>query len=201
MARYTETERKLRAEYSKISRRLRQQQRRLDISRPTNLFKDTMKGEFPTLAKIDQEGGITISGLRSLLGRAKRVYRAGFLTAKKYDKSLRESVATLRENGFDFVTEENVEDMWRFINDARARGLAGTYGYSYFVDRFGRMLEDKSITPDVVEASMEAWTKYLRNYEKRVKKAAEKGQEKPKLGELRWKRKPMKKSSSNDYRR
>ena len=195
---YTERERALRAEYSKISRRLRQQLKRLTAARPENNLQDWLRGEFPTLKEI---GPISNKGLSMITGRAKRLYESGLLTIPRYEASLVQSSKTLNELGYDFVTPDNVESMWRFIDEMRARGLADIYGYRYFIDVYNRINEDKKLTSDQLKQTVEDWTEYAERYNERVESARSRGKEAPRPKQLKFTRKPQKRSSSDDYRR
>lgn len=194
---YTPKEKALRSEYSKISRRLRQQLKRLTVKRPDNNLQDWLRGEFPTLKEV---GRISNKGMSLLIKRAKGVYESGLLTIPKYEASLVQSAKTLNELGYNFVTPDNTEKMWKFIDDMRARGLADIYGYRYFIDVYNRVNDDKKLTSKQLEQSVEDWTAYAERYTERVAKARQKGRPAPRPKDLKFTRKPQRKSSSNDYR-
>ena len=194
----TARERELRAEYSRISRRLRQQLKRLTAARPQNNLQDWLRGEFPSLREI---GTISNKGLQMLTGRAKRLYQSGMLTIPKYEASLVQSAKTLNESGYDFVTPNNVENMWRFIDEMRSRGLADIYGYRYFIDVYNRINEDKKLTSEQLERSVNEWTEYAEKFKQKTAAAMARGKQGPRAKELRFSRKPQRNSSSNDYRR
>ena len=194
----TAKERELRAEYSRVSKRLRQQLKRLTAARPNNNLQDWLRGEFPTLKDM---GPVSNKGLQMLTGRAKRLYQSGLLTIPRYKASLVQSAKTLNESGYDFVTPDNVENMWRFIDEMRSRGLADIYGYRYFIDVYNRINEDKKLTSEQLEQSVEEWTQYAEKFKQKAASAIARGKDMPRAKELRFSRKPQKNSSSRDYRR
>ena len=189
MAKYTKAERQLRSEYSRYSRRIREQLKRLNEKIPENMMNDYLRGEFPTLRELGNK--ISTKGLRNLRERAEAIYRSGGLTVRGYNESLDKSAATLREDGFEFVDASNVERMWRFIDDMRARGLADIYGYRYFIGMYNRIQTDKRITSEVVERSLDEWTQYAEKYTSSTRQG-----KRPK--KLRFK---MKGSSNEDLQR
>ena len=197
---FTPKEKALRAEYSRTSRRIRQQLKRLTAKYPDNTYKEWLSGEFPTLKEI---GKISNKGLSLLTARAQRLYQSQLLTIPGYSASLVQSAITLNEEGFDFVTPDNVEDMWRFINDMRARGLADIYGYRYFIEVYNRARTDRKLTSEQLQQSVQEWTEYAMRYNAEVQAArvSKHGKKMPRAKELRFSRKPQKGSSRNDYNR
>lgn len=194
----TAKERELRAEYSRVSKRLRQQLKRLTAARPNNNLQDWLRGEFPTLKDM---GPVSNKGLQMLTRRAQKLYQSQLLTIPHYEASLVKSAKTLNEAGYDFVTPDNAENMWRFVDEMRNRGLEDIYGYSYFVAMFNRINEDKKLTSDQLKATVEEWTRYAERYHKRYEWAVKRGKEPPRPKELKFTRKLQKRSSSDDYRR
>lgn len=193
---FTPKEKALRKEYSTVSRRLRQQLKRLTAAYPENNLKDWLAGEFPTLKEV---GRISNKGMSLLLKRAKGIYQSGLLTIPKYEASLVQSAKTLNEAGFGFVTPDNAEAMWRFIDDMRARGLADIYGYRYFVDQYSRITNDGKLTPEQLEATVQDWTEYAERYQKRVNEARRKGKPAPRPKDLKFTRKIKNDTGSQYY--
>lgn len=162
MARYTAAERKIRQQYSRYSRRVREQLKRLNERIPDNIMNEYYRGEFPTLKELGPN--ISMKALEAGAKRAEAIYRSGGLTYRGYNESLAKSAETLRGDGFEFVDASNVENMWKFIDDMRARGLADIYGYRYFIGMYNRIQTDKRVTSEVVERSLNEWTEYAEKY-------------------------------------
>lgn len=213
----SELEKRLRSEYSKTSRRIRQQLTRLQKAEPGNLYTSAIE-KYPSLAELDrqaqensdgQRDRIAVSDLQALIKRANKIYKSHYLTVPAYRKALRESVTTLRRNGYSFVTDANVEDVWKFINDMRDRGLATIYGYNYFVNMYNRIANDRTLTSAQLEQTIKDWTEYGQKYaekEERYKQRAARARElgrpipkAPRPKELKFTRTLPKKSSSRDY--
>ena len=193
---FTPKEKALRKEYSTVSRRLRQQLKRLTAAYPENNLKDWLAGEFPTLKEV---GRISNKGMSLLLKRARGVYESGLLTVPKYQASLVKSAKTLNEAGYDFVTPDNAESVWKFIDDMRARGLEDIYGYGYFVNIFGRINTDRKLTSEQLKASIEEWTRYAEKYHRRAEWARKRGKPEPRPKELRFTRKIKNGTGSENY--
>ena len=193
---FTPKEKALRAEYSRTSRRIRQQLKRLTAKYPDNTYKEWLSGEFPTLKEI---GKISNKGLSLLISRAKGLYSSQLLTIPGYNASLVKSAINLNQQGFDFVTPDNVGKVWRFLDDMRARGIAGNYGSHYMIEVYNRIQKDKTLTDEQLKQTIQDWTDYTMKYNAAVKAAQEKGKKIPRLQSLRFSRKPQKRSSSRDY--
>ena len=192
---FTPKEKALRKEYSTVSRRLRQQLKRLTAAHPDNTLQDWLRGEFPTLKELGQ---ISNKGMRLLLKRAKSLYQSGLLTIPKYNASLVKSAKTLNQMGYSFVSPDNAELMWRFIDEMRARGLADIYGYRYFINQYERMIDTK-VTPEQLEASVREWTRYtFEEYPSQVAKARREGRPEPRLKDLKFVRR-MKNGTGSQY--
>ena len=193
---YTAKEKALRAKYSKTSRRIRQQLKRLSAKYPDNNVKEWLSGEFPTLKEI---GSISLKGLNILTERAMKLYDSGMLTIPGYKASLVKSAVSLNSQGYEWVNPTNVGAVWRFLDDMRARGLAGSYGSHYMIEVYNRIQNDRTLTSEQLQQTIEDWTNYTIKYNSEVREARAKGKKAPRLKQLRFSRKPQRNSSNNDY--
>lgn len=63
---------------------------------------------------------------------------------------------TLHREGYDYIDEGNIEDFYKFMEDARARGLGAIYGS----DRIAQLIQrgmKKGLTRNQIIANMESW--------------------------------------------
>lgn len=182
MARYTDYEKRLRARYSRTSTRIRQQLTRLNKKYPNNIVNEQYRDQFPTLKEL---GDISIKGLELLNRRATGVYKSKVLTLKGYTQALSKSMNTLKEaQGFEWVDMDNIADVWKFVDDMRARGLADIYGYQFFIGMYNR-ISNSNISSAQLQSTINEWTNYAKDYSERVEKARELGRETPKPKRLR----------------
>lgn len=192
MATYTEAEKKLRTRYTKIRKGIMQQTRRLAKAFPGSIRLEQYRGEFPSLREI---GDISLGGLQRLTRRAQGVYSSKVMTIAGYRQSLLKSADTLRTlNGFDFVNYDNVEAVWKFVEEMRTKGLADIYGYNYFIGMYNRIAKS-GLSPKQTEEMVKEWTEYGERYQQRVLKAHERGKEAPKPKRLTV---PRKRRSGNE---
>ena len=190
---YTETESRLRARYTRIRRGLMQQMRRLNAKYPDNTLQQTYRDQFPSLQELGSN--ISIKGLQLLTKRATGVYRSQVMTLKGYNESLVKSMNTLRElNGFEFVNMENVANVWKFVDEMRARGLADIYGYKYFIGMYNR-ISKQGMSAGQMEEMVNDWTEYGQRYQQRANRARERGRDIPKPKRLTV---PRKRRSGNE---
>lgn len=194
---FTPKEKALRREYSKVSRRIRQQLKRLTVQYPENTIETWIRGEFPTLKEL---GNISNKGLQMITARAQGLYKSKLLTIPGYEASLVKSAMTLQNDGYDWVLPDNMEKIWGFVDEMRARGLADIYGYRAIIDVYNRIMIDKTISADELRMTFEDWFEYAQEYSKQKEAAEAAGRKAPRARMLRFVRKPRKKkSSSNDY--
>lgn len=173
---YTAAEKRAREQYSRFSRRVRSQLRTLERRDPSNLNLSKYRTDtIPTLREMDEFfGGRTpLSKLKQYTSKISGLYRSQVFTVRGYNKSMLSSLNYLRSaegGGFTWLNETNIKDMWNFIEDMRARGLADIFGYRHFIGIYNRIRQDQSITQETVMASVEMWTRKAEEFRKRKEK-------------------------------
>ena len=171
--RYTDAEREARKQYSRYSRRIREQLKALEKRDPGNIQLQNYRGDMiPTLREMDQffGGSTPLEKLHKFTTRVRGQYHSQLFTKRGYSEQLVKGVETLHKVGFKWVTVENAPNMWKFVDEMRARGLADIYGYKSFIGTYNRIKQDQSITPETLKASVDMWTRNARKYERRKEK-------------------------------
>lgn len=142
----------LRSQYSKASIAIRRQLKRAE-GRPggKQLF-ERYRGEFPNLREL---GPVSESDLRALTKKAQGLLQTKALTTK-HDRQIRQAVNTLQDRGYDYINQNNIDEFFDFLDDARARGLTSIYGYEAILDAVQRARERK-LSSSEIKANIAYW--------------------------------------------
>ena len=145
----------LQSQYSKASIKIRRQLKRLESRPGGRALVERYRGEFPTLKQLQ---GVSDRDLRQLTKKAESLLKTKTLTTR-HDRQIREAVSTLQERGYDYITRENFNEFFSFLDDARARGLTAVYGYEAILDAVNRARK-KKLTPQEIKANIEYWAEH-----------------------------------------
>lgn len=100
--------------------------------------------------------GLNDKAIAMRFSRLTKYLAQGTSTERGFRKSLKETVNRLHEHGYDFINIDNVIAFYRFMEDARQRGVENIYGSEQMVELFERSYRRK-LTSDQIIANMDYW--------------------------------------------
>ena len=139
------SERELRKEYSRLRSIARKRLERLEKSEfATTSIVDINKGKFRPLSAIRTEGQ-----LRYLLSDLARFIVSPQSTIRGQRARVKQTVRTLQERGYTFVTPGNFHKFTQFMDEMRRQKLDRLYDSERVIELF-ESIEKRSIDPDLV---------------------------------------------------
>lgn len=152
------------------STRLREQYAKLSYVARTRLT--NLMNKFPDYRDIANYSNAMseFAPLRSLRGmndksiamrfsRLTKYLAQGTSTERGFRKSLNETVNRLNEHGYDFINDDNIIAFYRFMEDARQRGVETIYGSEQMVELFERA-HKRGLSRDQIIANMDYWKQH-----------------------------------------
>lgn len=144
----------LRSQYAKESAYIRRRLRDIEKRDPDSMIVQRFKNEFPGLK--DMRLKPSDRAIELGLERMKELRESGALSVRASKRAISGAVMEFRRRGYDFVTEENAADLFRFLDDARARGLTSVYGYEKIMETINRARK-RGLSDEEIEANIDYW--------------------------------------------
>ena len=100
--------------------------------------------------------------LKSMLKKARQVYKSGATSVSSERRSVALAIAKLKDNGIDYVNKRNFKSFFNFLDDARARGLASLYNSTQIIEAL-KKAKDKGLSKADIRANIDYWAnKYIK---------------------------------------
>ena len=81
---------------------------------------------------------------------------------REYGQVRQNIIDSFNENGYDFVNESNLDDLYQFLEDARARHLGSMYGSDQLIETWNRA-QKRGMTPEQLLGNIEYWAEKPRD--------------------------------------
>lgn len=173
-AKHTESE--IHAEYTRLRDIMNKRLSRLKKYYPESAYVAKWEEGIPKLAdykRMKNQADARADLAYNLRMLAKDVNRK--LTTVTGQKTFeKQSIGTLHEHGYDFVTRENFRDFYEYMNEMRAIAGSMAYDSEQVAEFFGDMTkfaEKKEISVSAVREDFEKWLNEKRDSAKTVKTA------------------------------
>lgn len=90
--------------------------------------------------------------------QAQDVLKSGELSKTGYIRAKANAVKTLRNEGYTFINKNNINNFFRFLDDARARGIGALYSSTQLLEVWNESKKQKLSDTDIIN-NMNRWTK------------------------------------------
>ena len=94
--------------------------------------------------------------LRSMLKKARQVYKSGATSIANERRTMALAIDTLKEQGIDFVNRRNFKSFFNFLDDARARGLGALYSSTQLIEAI-KQAKDKGLSKADIKVNIDYW--------------------------------------------
>jgi len=132
------TYRQLRKMYTAAAREARAAYKEVK-SRYAGSAADIMyQGDFKSFTTISK-GGMKKTQLAKELASVERYLTGNFSSVERYADYRERSIETFHKHGYDFVNEENFNNVQEFMKDMTDRGLKSIYGSDVLIDALGSL--------------------------------------------------------------
>ena len=116
-------------------------------------------GDFRPLKEL---GDLNRQQLAQELSSTQKFLASGSSRVKEYGQVRQNIIDSFNENGYDFVNESNLDDLYQFLEDARARHLGSMYGSDQLIETWNRA-QKRGMTPEQLLGNIEYWAEKPRN--------------------------------------
>lgn len=147
----------VRKQYARLAAKFRYDLRQLEAAKGDVRSVRRYKGEFPSLTQLGDM--VTEKDLKRAIKQMKEVRASGQLSKRTERRAPASMLDTLHREGYEDITEDNIEDFYKFMEDARARGLGAIYGSGKIAELVQRGLK-KGLTREQIRANMDYWAQH-----------------------------------------
>ena len=150
----------LRRQYSKQSYAARQRLGKIEAAFGSKAeIVQRRAGDFRPLKEL---GDLNRQQLAQELSSTQKFLASGSSRVKEYGQVRQNIIDSFNENGYDFVNESNLDDLYQFLEDARARHLGSMYGSDQLIETWNRA-QKRGMTPEQLLGNIEYWAEKPRN--------------------------------------
>ena len=150
----------LRRQYSKQAYAARQRLGKIEVAFGSKAeIVQRRAGDFRPLKEL---GDLNRQQLAQELSSTQKFLASGSSRVKEYGQVRQNIIDSFNENGYDFVNESNLDDLYQFLEDARARHLGSMYGSDQLIETWNRA-QKRGMTPEQLLGNIEYWAEKPRN--------------------------------------
>ena len=154
--------RTLREQYAKLSYVARQRVKTLSAKYPGYGDIENYNAKMSEYAPLRSLRGESDKAIAMRFSRLTKYLSQGTSTERGFRSSLEQTVERLNEHGYDFINTDNVIAFYRFMEDARQRGVESIYGSEQMVELFERA-QRRGLSRDQIIANMDYWKQHNSN--------------------------------------
>lgn len=152
-----QTTAQLRREYSKLAYVARQRIAKLEAAfGPKAEILQRRSGDFGTLKSLGKINRMQVS---QELANVRRFLASGSSRVREYGQIRENIVESFQRSGYEFVNESNIDDLYQFLEDARARNIASLYGSDQLVETWNRARK-RGLTEEQLLGNIEYWAEH-----------------------------------------
>lgn len=153
----SKTTAQLRREYSKLAYTARQRLGAIEQAYGKNTeVMQRQAGNFGTLKSLGQ---INRTQLAQEIAATRRFLASGSSRVSEYAQVRQNMIESFHRSGYEFVNESNLDALYQFLEDARARHLGSIYGSDILIEIFERA-EKRGLTSEQLLGNIEYWAEH-----------------------------------------
>ena len=113
-------------------------------------------GDFGTLRSL---GKVNRTQIAQELADVRKFLASGSSRVKEYGQIRENIIESFQRSGYDFVNESNLDDLYQFLEDTRARNIAALYGSDQLVETWNRARK-RGLTEEQLLGNIEYWAEH-----------------------------------------
>jgi len=121
-------------------------------------------GDFKPLKELGQ---LNRQQLAFEISSVQRFLSSGSSRVSEYAQVRQNTINSFQESGYDFVNESNLDDLYQFLEDARARHLGSIYGSDQLIETWNRA-QKRGLTSEQLLGNIEYWAEHPENKKMRI---------------------------------
>ena len=147
----------LRREYSKLAYTARQRIAKLEAAfgKKAEILQ-RRSGDFGTLRSL---GKVNRTQIAQELADVRKFLASGSSRVREYRQIRENIIESFQRSGYDFVNESNLDDLYQFLEDARARNIAALYGSDQLIETWNRA-QKRGLTEEQLLGNIEYWAEH-----------------------------------------
>ena len=99
--------------------------------------------------------------LNTLLKKARDVYKSGVTSVKHERRTMALAIDTLKRRGITYVNKKNFNSFYKFLDDARSRGLGSLYSSTQLIEAI-KQAKDKGLSKKDIKANIDYWASKIK---------------------------------------
>lgn len=151
------TYRQLRKMYQAAAQQARAAYKAVKAAYPGSAPEKLYKGDFKSFTTISKKG-MKKADLAKQLASTQRYLSSRFSSVEAYEQYRESAIDTFKSHGYDFVNEDNFNEVQEFMKDMTERGLKGIYGSDQILTAFNRANE-RGLSEKQLAQNIEYWSK------------------------------------------
>lgn len=161
MARRPRDRRSLMAQYNEYLQKVNEDLERLEELDPDSVALDRWRGYFQPITTEEPN----YRWLQKAVSQIRKVSESGMLSPEGMERSISNTIQTLKESGVEGINRRNFNSYMRFLDDARARGLAAVYSSTQLI-RAIKDAKSRKLTNQEIEANIDKWARHSVKFDK-----------------------------------
>lgn len=105
---------------------------------------------------LKQLGKLNRQQLAAELSSTQKFLASGSSRVREYGQVRENIIESFHDNGYDFVNQSNLDDLYQFLEDARARHLGALYGSDQLIETWHKA-EKRGLTQEQLLGNIEYW--------------------------------------------
>ena len=155
LAQSSMTTKEMRRLYSKQAYRARQRLAKIEQKFGSNAeIVQRRSGDFAPLSQMPKS--MTRQQIANELSSTLKFLASDSSRVSEYGRVRQNIIQSFQDNGYEFVNESNLDSLYQFLEDARARHLGSMYGSDQLIETWHRA-QKRGMTPEQLLGNIEYW--------------------------------------------
>ena len=155
LAQSSMTTKEMRRLYSKQAYRARQRLSKIEQKFGSNAeIVQRRSGDFAPLSQMPKN--MTRQQIANELSSTLKFLASDSSRVSEYGRVRQNIIQSFQDNGYEFVNEKNLDSLYQFLEDARARHLGSMYGSDQLIETWHRA-QKRGMTPEQLLGNIEYW--------------------------------------------
>ena len=148
------TKTQLYREYNKYVTSINKQLKELEKEIPDSVAISRYKGEY---RRLKTTKGYSRQDIVKLHAKARELAESGRLDVENENRSIDEAINTFNKWGYKSVNRSNIFQVFKFLEDTRARGIAGMLSSERIMKDYKKAYKNNKLTDDDLKKTLEQW--------------------------------------------
>lgn len=150
----SKTTAEIRRAYSKLAYTARKRLEKISsVYGATAEIVQRRSGDFKPLSQM---GKLSRQQISMELANVQRFLASGSSRVREYGQVRENIIQSFHESGYEFVNQQNLDDLYQFLDDARARHLGSLYGSDQLIETWNRA-QKRGLTSEQLLGNIQYW--------------------------------------------